>query len=238
MKYFASIPILLLGILMNTMLLQAQIADQESYLTDLKAELEVKWPENRTINLVFHGHSVPSGYFKTPTVNTLSAYPHLVLKKLKALYPHAVINVIVTAIGGENSISGAQRFEEDVLPHKPDVLFIDYSLNDRGPGLEKARIAWQQMIKTAKEHHIKVILLTPTPDQQVDYTDPENMLKKHAEQVTKLARENQIGLVDSYEAFKFTYSDKIHLAKYMSQVNHPNEQGHDLIATEIFEWFK
>jgi hypothetical protein len=38
---------------------------------------------NRTINIVFHGHSVPSGYFKTPQVNTLSSYPHIFLKKLK-----------------------------------------------------------------------------------------------------------------------------------------------------------
>jgi len=40
--------------------------------------------------------------------------------------------VICTAIGGENSSAGARRFESDVLVHKPDVLFIDYALNDRG----------------------------------------------------------------------------------------------------------
>ena len=47
------------------------------YLYDFKAQLELKWPENKTMNLVFHGHSVPAGYFKTPVVNTLLAYPHL-----------------------------------------------------------------------------------------------------------------------------------------------------------------
>jgi hypothetical protein len=25
--------------------------------------------------------------------------------------------------------------------------------------------------------------------------------------------------------------------KYMSQVNHPNEKGHELIAEEIIKWF-
>ena len=26
--------------------------------------MQIKWPRNRTINIVFHGHSVPAGYFK------------------------------------------------------------------------------------------------------------------------------------------------------------------------------
>jgi lysophospholipase L1-like esterase len=98
------------------------------YLNDLKIELQKKWPENRTINLVFHGHSVPAGYFKTPIVNTLESYPYLVLQELKAQYPYAVINVINTSIGGEDSKSGAQRFESDVLIHKPDLLFIGLCL--------------------------------------------------------------------------------------------------------------
>jgi acyl-CoA thioesterase-1 len=102
------------------------IADPSSYLEDIKSELKKEWPGNRTINLVFHGHSVPAGYFKTPLVNTFDSYPFLLLKELKELYPYAIINVICTAIGGENSSQGETRFESDVLVHKPDVLFIDY----------------------------------------------------------------------------------------------------------------
>ena len=40
------------------------------------------------------------------------------------------------------------------------------------------------------------------------------------------------------KAFEFLYSDNNELKKYMSQVNHPNEKGHDLIANEILKWFK
>ncbi|MBT5425969.1 MAG: SGNH/GDSL hydrolase family protein [Bacteroidetes bacterium] len=216
----------------------SQIADPASYLNELKSELQVQWPKNRTINIVFHGHSVPAGFFKTPIVNSLSAYPHLFLKELKSIYPYAVVNTIVTAIGGENSISGAKRFENDVLVHKPDVLFIDYGLNDRGAGLEKAYAAWDEMIKKAKDQNIKVILLTPSPDQRVDYMDPDNELKRHSDQIIRLAEENQTGLVDSYKAFEFSYSDREVLVKYMSQVNHPNEKGHEMITNEIIKWFR
>ena len=230
---------LFLPVLFFAFWVQAQtIADPATYLSDLKMEMQKEWPKNRTINIVFHGHSVPAGYFKTPQVNTLAAYPNLLLKKLKTIYPLAVINVIVTAIGGENSVKGAERFDRDVLIHKPDLILIDYGLNDRGCGLEKAYTAWTQMINQAKDRGIKVILLTPSPDQSVNYADPANELKKHADQIRKIAVENQVGLADSYQAFEFLYPDKEQLSKYMAQVNHPNELGHELIANELMKWFQ
>ncbi|MEI6677409.1 MAG: SGNH/GDSL hydrolase family protein [Mariniphaga sp.] len=215
----------------------SNIANPTNYLTDLKLELQKEWPKNRTINIVFHGHSVPAGYFKTPIVNTTEAYPNLFLKNLKTAYPLALVNVIVTAIGGENSIRGAARFKREVLTLRPDLILIDYALNDRGAGLDKARIAWEKMIKMAKKQGIKIILFTPSPDQSVNFADPSNELKKHTNQICKLAEENQIGLVDSYKAFEFLYPDKEQLSQYMSQVNHPNKQGHELIVKELMKWF-
>ncbi len=237
MKIILFLPLMLFGFLAHSQNERLETTDPSNYLADLKTELQTEWPKNRSINLVFHGHSVPAGYFKTPQVNTLSAYPSLVLKKLKSIYPYAVVNTIVTAIGGENSVKGAKRYKTEVLIHKPDVLFIDYALNDRRVGLEKSYAAWNKMIKLAKRQNIKVILLTPSPDQTVDYGSPDNELKKHTDQIIKLAKENQVGLVDSYKAFEFLYSDKEELVKYMSQVNHPNEKGHELIANEIIKYF-
>jgi lysophospholipase L1-like esterase len=209
-----------------------------NYLKDCKLELTKEWPKNKTINLVFHGHSVPAGYFKTPIVNTLESYPFLLLKKLKRLYPYAVINVIITSIGGENSVSGKKRFEGDVLIHKPDVLFIDYALNDRSLGLEKSEEAWSGMIEKAKEKNIKVILLTPSPDQRVNMLDAQNDLEKHSLQIRALAKRYDVGLVDSYMRFKQKAISGQSISKYMSQVNHPNKKGNILIADEILNYFK
>ena len=238
MKKILILPVLFLALTIQSQTVDPAKADPSTYLSDLKAEMQKEWPKNRTINLVFHGHSVPAGYFKTPQVNTMAAYPNLVLKKIKAIYPLAVVNVIVTAIGGENSVKGAERFEREVICHHPDLILIDYGLNDRGCGLEKSYIAWNQMIQQAKDHGIKVILLTPSPDQSVNYSDPKNDLKKHADQIRKIAAENQVGLADSYKAFEFLYPDKEQLGKYMSQVNHPNELGHELIANELMKWLQ
>jgi lysophospholipase L1-like esterase len=210
----------------------------KDYLKEVKAELLKEWPKNRTINLVFHGHSVPAGYFKTPVVNTLEAYPFQVLRILKGIYPLAVINIINTSIGGENSESGARRFVTEVLVHRPDVLFIDYALNDRRIGLEGAEKAWESMIQQALKMNIKVILLTPSPDQKVNIAEAGNLLEQHAVQIRHLAEKYGTGLVDSYQLFHQVVMKGDSIVRYMSQVNHPNEKGHLLIANEILTYFQ
>jgi lysophospholipase L1-like esterase len=225
--------------LLSILLLPFQDSEDKSeYLREVKTELQKKWPGNRTVNLVFHGHSVPSGYFKTPVVNTLESYPFLAYKEITALYPFAVINLINTAIGGEDSKSGSLRFESDVLTHKPDVLFIDYALNDRRIGLDSAKIAWESMIQKALKKDIKIILLTPSPDQKLDLKEDDTILDQHSNQIRQLAKKYNIGLVDSYELFKKEVASGDSLPNLMSQGNHPNEKGHALIAKGILEYFK
>ena len=79
---------------------------QSIEFTQIRQELQKKWPDNRTVNLVFHGHSVPSGYANTPNVKTLQAYPHQVTGSCQKIYPYAVVNSITTSIGGENAEQG------------------------------------------------------------------------------------------------------------------------------------
>ncbi len=231
--------LLVVFILLSSTLLKSQdLTPKVFYLEKIKAEMKQEWPKNRTINLVFHGHSVPAGYFKTPIVNTLASYPYFVLQQIKSQYPFTVVNIINTSIGGENSESGEKRFESEVLIHHPDVVFIDYALNDRGIGLARAKNAWEKMIHAALDKNIKVILLTPSPDQTVDIKDDHTILDQHAAQIIQLSKLYKVGLVDTYSLFKNNTKAGFDLVNFMSQVNHPNENGHHLIADEIMEYFK
>jgi acyl-CoA thioesterase-1 len=213
------------------------IARPENYLSGVVTELTRQWPANRTVHIVCHGHSVPAGYFRTPVVDTFNAYPHLLHRELKDRFPFAVVNVTVTAIGGENSESGASRFERDVLSLRPDVVTIDYGLNDRGLGLSRARVAWQAMIDLAQAAGVKVILLTPTPDAGAQLDNPADPLSQHAQQIRCLARGNTVALVDSLACFENAVRNGQPLDGLMSQSNHPNRKGHDLVAAELLRWF-
>lgn len=208
-----------------------------TYLASVSSNLEASWPKNHTVTVVCHGHSVPAGYFRTPEVRTFDAYPHLLRRGLNERFPHAVINIIVTAIGGENSEQGAVRFKRDVLSLRPEVVTIDYGLNDRGIGLARSEKAWRAMIKAALRQNVKVILLTPTADLSAKLDDPNDRLNLHAELIRRLAAQYQVGLVDSLAQFQNYVRRGGRLADLMSQGNHPNRKGHELVATELLKWF-
>lgn len=218
-------------------MMHGQVADRQTYLNEFKKEMQVKWPKNRTLNIVFHGHSVPSGYFHGGVVNTMQAYPHLVFHGIKTQYPYTVLNVLTTSIGGEQAEQGEKRFADEVLTHRPDVLFIDYALNDRSIGLERAEKAWRKMVEAALAKGIKVILLTPTPDLKENILDEKTPLAGHAAMIRRLAAEYHVGLVDSYQLFKEKAAKGEDLKAYMSQNNHPNSAGHSCVAGEIMAWF-
>lgn len=213
------------------------IADERTYLADVCAELVKSWPTNRTVNIVCHGHSVPAGYAKTPAVQTFDAYPYLLHRGLNERFPHAVVNVIVTAIGGENSEQGAKRFARDVVSLRPDVVTIDYALNDRKLGLARSEKAWRAMIEMALVHHIKIILLTPTADMAAHLDDPNDPLNRHAELIRRLASEYRVGLVDSLVQFENYARNGGQLSDLMAQSNHPNLKGHELVVVQLLNWF-
>lgn len=234
---------LLPSIVLFFLLTSATSFAQSFYTDGIVEELNKAWPNNRTINIVFHGHSVPTGYFRTPFVNKFESYPMLALKDLKAKHPNAVVNSITTSIGGEHSESGERRLLNDVLNHKPDVLFIDYALNDRGIGLVRAKAAWEKMIKTAQAYRFKssdgttrsvsIVLMTPTPDTNENILDDNAPLAKHAEQIKQLARQYGLRVVDSYGWFKVLAQRNNGLDMFMAQPNHINAKGHQHVATGV-----
>jgi lysophospholipase L1-like esterase len=208
-----------------------------NYFGELIEEMKIHWPANRRITIVAHGHSVPAGYFKTPEIRTFDSYPSLLHQRLASLFPTAAIEMVVTAIGGEASSSGANRFEKDVLSIKPDIVLIDYALNDRGIGLKTSRENLEKMISQCTERKIKVILLTPTPDQTEDILQTETPLNSFQEMIRQLAIQHKVAMVDSYEAFRQRVASGTPLPQLMSQVNHPNRQGHELVADLLFSLF-
>ncbi len=216
-----------------TLLLAGFVHAQD--LSPLAELMKTAWPKNRTINVVFHGHSVPAGFHKTPEVKTFESYPHLVHLKLKEQYPKAVINVITTAIGGETSIPGAARFERDVMSLKPDLIFIDYALNDRRQPADKVEAAWLEMIAIAKKANVPVVLLTPTGDSSAKLEDPDDALNQRASLIRKIAAEQKVLLGDVFAAWVAEVKKGTPQTDLLSQVNHPNLKGHTLAAETIFK---
>jgi len=149
------------------------------------------------------------------------------------------VNVIVSAVGGENSIAGSARFGDDVLGHKPDVVTIDYGLNDRRASLAEVEAAWRGMIDACVPRGVAVILMTPTFD--LSFRDPGcaewRALKERAALIRRLAEECSVGLCDSFAAWERA-CETADVGEFLSWPNHPNLRGHALAAAELMKWFQ
>lgn len=71
----------------------------------------------------------------------------LSLKWLREKYPAARIEEINAAIGGTGSDLGVYRLEKDVLRFQPDLLFVEFAVNDGGTPSEKIRKAMEGIVR-------------------------------------------------------------------------------------------
>lgn len=82
------------------------------------------------INVVFFGGSLTWGSQATDPMTT--SYRALIGHKLQEAYPKAHFRFWDSAIGGTGSKLGTFRLERDVMAHKPDLVFLEFTVND-GP---------------------------------------------------------------------------------------------------------
>jgi len=61
---------------------------------------------------------------------------------LQKMFPKATIKEVHAAIGGTGSDLGVFRLQRDVLQHKPDLLFVEFAVND---GSQQPEKIWQSM---------------------------------------------------------------------------------------------
>lgn len=211
--------------------------DEPKLPAPLLAELKKEWPESRTINLVFHGHSVPSGYHETPEVRPFESYPLMAMEKIQKANPHAVINAIVTATGGEDSAKGAARFERDVLSMRPDVIFIDYALNDRRLSEGEVERSWRTMARAARARGVPVVFVTPTGADNVRIGAPDEPLEVRANIIRRVAAEENVAVADVWAAWKAELKRGVRQDKLLATANHPNRRGHGIAAKVIAGMF-
>ncbi|MBV9865322.1 MAG: SGNH/GDSL hydrolase family protein [Abitibacteriaceae bacterium] len=71
------------------------------------------------------------------------------LKWFRDTYPQAKVSEINAAIGGTGSDLGVYRAQQDVLSHKPDLIFVEFSVNDGGAAPENIWRGMEGIVRQA-----------------------------------------------------------------------------------------
>ena len=85
-------------------------------------------------------------------------------------FPESKISEINAAIGGTGSDLGVFRLRHDVLDHKPDLLFVEFAVNDAGASTEQIYRSMEGIVRQAWEN-------APETDICFVYTLAGNMLE-------------------------------------------------------------
>ncbi len=86
--------------------------------------------ENLTI--VFFGGSLTWGANASDPLTT--SWRGRMMRYLVEKFPHAHFTFHDAAIGGTGSMLGLYRLQRDVLSHKPDLVFLEFTMNDGAEG--------------------------------------------------------------------------------------------------------
>lgn len=203
-----------------------------------------------TVTLVTFGDST------TAPRENLEVYSELLEKQLRANNPAA--RVINAGVRGNNTEDAARRFQKDVLNNKPDLVVLQFGINDsaidvwKQPPADKPRVDLkifrdhlQHFIRTLKTRGVKVVLMTSNPLRWTPRLrelygkppyhpeDPEGMnwlLHTYVAAVRELALEENVALLDVDVAFRDYARRHGALDDLLLDGMHPNQQGQRIIA--------
>ncbi|MGJ8650185.1 MAG: SGNH/GDSL hydrolase family protein [Opitutaceae bacterium] len=158
---------------------------------------------------------------------------------LEANYPEQC-TLTNSAGAGKNSQWGLEQLESRVLKHKPDTVFLEFSINDAVArfdiSVETAQANLETMIDRILETNSKceVILMTMTPGNK--YPEGHRSYRKNIEahyaMYRSVAKERELLLIDHYPQWKALQSSDPQLFKqYVPDTIHAKEQGYSEVVT-------
>lgn len=94
------------------------------------------------------GDDVKIGYFGG-SITAANGWRPKSLAYFQSLNPKAKVSEINAAIGGTGSDLGVFRLKQDVLDHKPDLIFVEFAVNDAGAPPEQIFRCMEGIVRQA-----------------------------------------------------------------------------------------
>lgn len=105
---------------------------------------------NKDLNVVYFGGSVTAG--SGASNSSVTSWRALIGNWITNNFPTATVNNISQAIGETGSYLGCYRVARDIVSKAPDLLFIEYSINDYydGASSDRASMQFETIVRNVK----------------------------------------------------------------------------------------
>lgn len=183
---------------------------------------DLVFQNNEKINAVYFGGSITQRFCAS---EHSKCYAALSCQWLKEEFGKDRVNYINKAVGGTTSIYGLLRLGRDVLASKPDLLFIEFAVNDTG---FDSSVYIESIIRSLKKlKKIPYVVFLYTTNNV--YTTPTGTFEKIAEYYGI----PQISLKDALK--EHLDGKKPDECGYFADDVHPLDPGHKVYADTIIK---
>ncbi len=190
---------------------------------------------DKKLNVAFLGGSVTDGYGSTD--QSTKSWVFHVTKWLKNAFPTSVVSSSKLSIGGTGSYLADFRFEQEVKPKSPDLLFVEYAINDlyNGRSYEETLRTSETLVQKAyAENPYMDIIYILIFDKERGET-AHDTLRAHKDVAEKYGFMCITMSKHFYSMLKETGDDYF---KYFADVVHPNDAGYEYYASVIINRIK
>lgn len=190
-------------------------------------------------------------------------YTTIMQDELNLSLPGMGVTVVNAGFGGDDTDRAMLRFNRDVIAYKPDIVIVQFGINDAAidvrakPARSDARVAQAKFIKNItffitelEKIGSKVILMTPNPNcwnkQTIEWFgvtpyriyEPDGInfnLINYANSIREIAKQySRLYFIDIYQAFK-KRMESHPSENLIPDCVHPYNEGHRLIANLLIQ---
>lgn len=138
--------------------------------------------EDKALNIVYFGGSVTVGFgaknSSGESANETHSWRALSVNWFKEKFPTASISARSSAMGGTGTFLGNIRLETDVLELNPDLVFIEFAINDNycGNSKEQAALQFETIVREIRNRNPEcdiITVLTTDQSKAAEYPFPE-----------------------------------------------------------------
>ncbi|THF80343.1 SGNH/GDSL hydrolase family protein [Cohnella fermenti] len=192
------------------------------------------------------GDSVVIGYFggsitvgEGASDRETASWRALTTRWFRERFPGADIRERNAAIGGTGSDLGAFRCGEDLLDANPDLVFVEFAVNDAGTDETRVERAMEGIVRQIRRRR-------PEAGIVLVYTAIRRWLEDKTKQVPRSVRAHEriakhygLGSVDAGRAMAlFAAGEAGRIELLLPDGTHPSDRGHRLYADSVGEYLE
>ncbi len=180
------------------------------------------------VSIVYLGGSITEGALASPQPTHCYAYLSARLFADKFMPDASKLRYYNAGISGTPSLLGITRVEQDVLSRKPDIVFVEFAVND---GTDpQSQMAYESLVRRLLSSETQPAVVLIFTILSGGYS-----AKVHMRQVGK---HYQLGMVSVADVIQIEMARKsFEWSDYSTDYAHPNNAGHAFIAEMIGHYF-